>query len=76
MYSHGQLIFTTHNASPMDILRTKKHAIDFMSMSGSINPWKEVGNYAPANLYKKGLIQGLPLNIEAEAFMKVFSDES
>lgn len=74
-YSNGQLIFTTHNVSPMETLKYKKNAIDFMSMSGNLTSWTQVGNYSPANLYKKGMVQGLPFNIEAEAFLGVFSNE-
>jgi AAA15 family ATPase/GTPase len=74
-YSNGQLIFTTHNVSPMEVLKTKKNAIDFMSMSGKITSWTQIGNYSPMNLYKKGMVQGLPFNIDAEAFLGVFNNE-
>lgn len=74
-YSEGQLIFTTHNVSPMETLKSKKNSIDFMSMSGKLTSWTQVGNYSPVNLYKKGMVQGLPFNIEAEAFLGVFSNE-
>ncbi len=74
-YSNGQLIFTTHNVSPMETLKSKKNSIDFMSMSGKLTSWTQIGNYSPAKLYKKGMVQGLPFNIEAEAFLEVFSNE-
>ncbi|MDA3931864.1 MAG: AAA family ATPase [Tenericutes bacterium] len=74
-YSNGQLIFTTHNVSPMETLKSKKNSIDFMSMSGKLTSWTQIGNYSPANLYKKGMVQGLPFNLEAEAFLGVFSNE-
>jgi AAA15 family ATPase/GTPase len=74
-YSSGQLIFTTHNVSPMETLKSKKNSIDFMSMSGKLTSWTQIGNYSPAKLYKKGMVQGLPFNVEAEAFLGVFGDE-
>lgn len=74
-YTQSQLIFTTHNVSPMETLKSKKNAIDFMSLSGKLTSWTQIGNYSPAKLYKKGLVQGLPFNIEADAFLGVFSNE-
>lgn len=74
-YSKGQLIFTTHNVSPMETLKSKKNSIDFMSMSGKLTSWTQIGNYSPVKLYKKGMVQGLPFNIEADAFLGVFGDE-
>lgn len=74
-YSHGQLIFTTHNVSPMETLKTKKNSIDFMSMAGKLTSWTQIGNYSPSKLYKKGMVQGLPFNIDAESFLGVFSNE-
>lgn len=74
-YSNGQLIFTTHNVSPMESLKSKKNSIDFMSISGKLTSWTQIGNYSPSKLYKKGMVQGLPFNIEAEVFLGVFSNE-
>ena len=74
-YSNGQLIFTTHNVSPMESLKSKKNSIDFMSMSGKLTSWTQIGNYSPSKLYKKGMVQGLPFNIEAESFLGVFPNE-
>lgn len=75
MYSKGQLIFTTHNVSPMETLKSKKHAIDFMSLSGKVTSWTQIGNYSPSKLYKKGMVQGLPFNVDAETFLGVFPNE-
>jgi hypothetical protein len=44
-------------------------------MSGKLTSWTQIGNYSPAKLYKKGMVQGLPFNVEAEAFLGVFGDE-
>jgi hypothetical protein len=74
-YSNGQLIFTTHNVSPMETLKSKRNSIDFMSMSGTLSSWTQIGNYSPSKLYKKGMVQGLPFNVEAEDFIGVFDNE-
>ncbi len=74
-YAQGQLIFTTHNISPMDVLRSKKMSIDFMSSSSVITTWTQVGNYSPKKLYQNGMIKGLPFNVECEDFIEVFSHE-
>lgn len=74
-YGQGQLIFTTHNVSPMEILKSKKHSIDFMTLSGQVVSWTQTGNYSPSSLYKKGLVQGLPFNLDSESFLGVFSHE-
>lgn len=73
-YAMGQLIFTTHNISPMEILKTKKMSLDFMSSSSIITTWTQLGNYSPSKLYQKGMIKGLPFNVEAEDFIEVFSE--
>ncbi len=71
-YGKGQLCFTSHNIGPMDILKTRKKSIDFLSEDHRIIPWTSNGNYSPASLYKKGMVEGSPFNIEAIDFMGVF----
>ncbi|HZJ89219.1 MAG TPA: AAA family ATPase [Bacilli bacterium] len=75
-YAKGQLIFTTHNASPMDLLKTKKNALDFLSISGTLTPWTQIGNYSPANVYHRGMIKKLPFNVTAESFIGVFTSDA
>lgn len=75
LYTNGQLIFTTHNTSPMTFLRTKNNAIDFLTMDGKLISWKQIGNYSPARLYQAGMIENLPFNLTAEDFIRVFHDE-
>ncbi len=72
LYTRGQLIFTTHNVSPMDLLKTKKNSIDFLSISGKLSSWTQIGNYSPSNAYKTGMIKRLPFNISAEDFLRAF----
>ena len=74
-YGQGQLCFTTHNIGPMDILKRNKKSIDFLSVNHKIYPWVKNGNYSPANLYKNGMIEGSPFNIDSTDFIGVFSTE-
>ncbi len=71
-YADGQLIFTTHNLAPMDVLQKAKHSIDFLSPDSRITSWTSNGNYAAASLYRKGLIEYSPFNLEAFSFIGVF----
>ena len=74
MYGKGQLCFTTHNTSPMSILKKGKKSIDFLSSDNRIVPWTTNGNYKPDSLYKQGLIQYLPFNIEPEDFIGILGE--
>lgn len=72
-YGEGQLCFTTHNVGPMDILRRNKKSIDFLSEDNKIYPWKTNGNYSPAKLYRNGMIEGSPFNVDSIDFIKAFT---
>jgi hypothetical protein len=74
-YGQGQLCFTTHNIGPMDVLKRNKKSIDFLSVNHKIYPWVKNGNYSPANLYKNGMIEGSPFNIDSTDFIGVFNTE-
>ena len=74
-YAAGQLIFTTHNLAPMDILQKKKHGIDFLSVGSRVTSWVRNGNYSAASLYRKGFIENSPFNLEAFHFLGVFGEE-
>ena len=71
-YGEGQLCFTTHNVGPMDILKQHKKSIDFLSIDGSIYQWKTNGNYSPSKLYRNGMIEGSPFNVDSIDFIGVF----
>lgn len=73
-YGKGQLCFTTHNTSPMSVLRKNKKSIDFLSNDNRIVSWKTNGNFAPDKLYKQGLIEYLPFNIEPEDFVGILGE--
>lgn len=70
--AEGQLCFTTHNIGPMDILKRNKKSIDFLSVNHKIYSWKINGNYSPANLYRKGMIEGSPFNVDSTDFISAF----
>lgn len=74
-YGEGQLCFTTHNVGPMDILRRNKKSIDFLSVDHKIYPWKTNGNYSPSKLYRNGMIEGSPFNVDSIDFIKAFHIE-
>ena len=74
-YTEGQFIFTTHNLNPMHILKKQKHAIDFISDDGYVTSWTSSGNYDPASLYSKGLIDKSPFNLSPSDFVGVFTHE-
>jgi hypothetical protein len=71
----GLLCFTTHNVGPMDILKKNRKSIDFLSTDHVVYPWVTNGNYSPAKLYKKGMIEGSPFNVFPFEFIKAFYSE-
>lgn len=71
-YGKGQLCFTTHNVGPMDVLKQHKKSIDFLSTDGKIYPWTTNGNYSPSKLYRNGMIEGSPFNIDSIDFIGIF----
>ena len=75
-HAKGQIIFTTHNTSPMDTLRNHKKAIDFINESGELVNWIINGNSSPAKSYQNGAITGLPFNIDSFDFIGLFDEEN
>jgi len=72
--SIGQIIFITHNVSPMAVLAKNKNAIDFTTQDGKVTSWTKSGNYSPINIYQKGYISGLPFNIYETDFEDIFNN--
>ncbi|MDO5139197.1 MAG: AAA family ATPase [Oscillospiraceae bacterium] len=68
----GQLCFTTHNIGPMDILKKNKKSIDFLSIDHKIYSWTASGHYSPSKLYRHGMIEGSPFNVDSIDFISVF----
>ena len=71
-YAEGQLCFTTHNVGPMDVLRQHKKSIEFLSENHQIYSWTTNGNYSPSKLYREGMIEGSPFNVDSIDFIGVF----
>lgn len=74
-YGKGQLCFTTHNVGPMDVLKKNKKAIDFLSVDHEVYSWSTKGNYSPSKLYRSGMIEGSPFNIDSVDFIGIFEKE-
>lgn len=74
-FGTGQICFTTHNTSPMSILRHNKMSIDFLTSDNRIIPWRTNGNFSPESLYKNGMIEYIPFNISAIDFVGILGGE-
>ena len=71
LYGEGQLCFTSHNLSPMDVLKEIKNSINFISSINTVHVWANNGNLSPINSYKNGFIADSPFNVEASDFLGV-----
>jgi hypothetical protein len=71
-YGEGQLCFTTHNVGPMEVLKRHKKSIDFLSTNGKVTSWVKNGNYSPSHLYRNGMIDGSPFNVDSIDFIPIF----
>ena len=71
-YGKGQLCFTTHNVGPMEVLKRHKKSIDFLSTNGKVTSWVKNGNYSPSHLYRNGMIDGSPFNVDSIDFIPIF----
>ena len=71
----GTVIFKavsyTH-LGPMDVLKHHKKSIDFLSEDHEIYSWTTSGNYSPSKLYRNGMIEGSPFNIDSIDFIGIF----
>lgn len=70
-YSEGQLCFTSHNLSPMNILNNNKCSISFISSVNTVHSWTKNGNESPENAYRKGFIEDSPFNVDATDFIGI-----
>ena len=73
-YGKGQLCFTTHNVSPMSVLRDNKNSIDFLSSDNKLVSWTARGNATPENCYRNGMIENTPFNVDATDFIGIFGE--
>lgn len=71
-YGEGQLIFTTHNLEPMAVLKDRAKAIAFITDDGKVRTWTQRGNSSVEKMYRNGMIEGIPFNLEPEDFLQAF----
>ena len=64
----GQLCFTTHNLEPIEILKSNKHSLDFLSNDSRIASWIKDGNKSPMSKYVNGLIPYSPFLVKSMDF--------
>ena len=76
-FTNGQVVFTTHNLGPMEVLDKKdlKHSIDFINKQ-TVSSWKRNGNYSVVKVYRNGMIPNSPFNINSVDFVKVFGGDN
>ncbi len=70
-YGKGQLCFTSHNLSPMSVLKKNRNAITFISSINTVHTWTKCGNLSPENAYKNGFIEDSPFNVDSSDFLGV-----
>ncbi|XME02224.1 AAA family ATPase [Lachnospiraceae bacterium C1.1] len=73
-YGKGQLCFTSHNLSPMSVLKSNTNSINFISSINTVHTWTNSGNSSPENAYKNGFIEDSPFNVDASDFLGIFGD--
>jgi len=74
LYCNGQLCFTSHNTTPMIVLKRNNKSIDYLTTDNKIISWVKNGNYSPENRYRDGMIEGLPFNVDPSDFISVFEE--
>ena len=75
-YGKGQLCFTSHNLSPMSVLKGNKNSINFISSINTVHVWTNSGNLSPENAYKNGFIEDSPFNVDASDFLGILGDSN
>ena len=73
-YGRGQLCFTSHNLSPMSVLKGNKNSINFISSINTVHVWANSGNLNPENAYKNGFIEDSPFNVDASDFLGILGE--
>ena len=76
IYGEGQLCFSTHGLEIMDLLKSEKLAIGFLTENREIINWTAKGNNSPSNYYKKGYIEGIPYNIDSVDLLNIFMENN
>ena len=75
-YSCGQLCFTTHNISTIDVIKDKSYSIEFLSNDSKITSWRKNGNSSPTQKYIYGLIENSNFNVESFDFISSLVEDS
>ena len=75
-YGEGQLCFTTHNLSPMSVLKSNKNSISFISSVNTVHTWTNNGNSTPENAYRNGFIDDSPFNVDASDFLGIIGGDN
>lgn len=73
-YGEGQLCFTSHDTEPMDVLRQYKKSIDFLSTDNHLVSWIKNGHYSPRNMYREGMVEHIPMNVDPTDFIGILGD--
>lgn len=71
-YGKGQLCFTAQNVDLMNVLKREKNTINFLSEDHKLYQWHKIGNYSPVNMYRRGMTEGSPFNVDSIDFLNVF----
>ena len=74
-YGKGQLCFTSHNLSPMSVLKGNRNAINFISSINTVHTWTKSGNLSPENAYKNGFIEDSPFNVDSSDFRGILGGD-
>ncbi|MGN0327502.1 MAG: ATP/GTP-binding protein [Lachnospira sp.] len=74
-YGKGQLCFTSHNLSPMAVLKGNKNAINFISSINTVHAWTNSGHLSPENAYKNGFIEDSPFNVDSSDFLGILGGD-
>ena len=74
-YGKGQLCFTSHNLSPMAVLKGNKNSINFISSINTVHTWTNSGNLTPENAYKNGFIEDSPFNVDSSDFLGILGGD-
>lgn len=73
LYSHCQIIITTHHVGLMDVVKHISKSISILTDDHKIKAWVKDGDLSPSSLYKKGYLEGVPFNLKPFDFAEIFS---
>lgn len=74
-YGQGQLLFTAHSITPMEVLKAKRYSIDVITQHCEVFHWVKQKNRSLTKIYQEGYIGQLPFNLQATDFIAIFGLE-